>query len=490
MHLSLKEHATDRPESAPALKSASAPDPTWAQRALEGISNTPFWLDFPDAPLPAPPLTGSTTCDLVVVGAGYTGLWTAVLAKERDLSRDVVLLEAGRLGWQASGRNGGFCMPTLTHGIANNVARWPREVARLSTVGLQNLAEMRADVEHLGIDCDWRDSGEMDVAVEPWQIEHMAIEKEQAEAAGFRMRYLDREAVRAEVDSPRFLAGLWRLDGAMLDPARLAWGLARAARDRGVRIHEGSPVTALRRSGEGVLLETPAGEVRARRVMLATNAFPSLLRRLRPYTIPVYDYALMTAPLDAAQLSGIGWQSRMGLADAGLFFHYFRISADDRILWGGWDGIYHWRSRVRPEYAQRRKTFELLARQFFATFPQLEGLRFTHGWGGAIDVCSSLSPFFGTALGGRVAYALGYTGQGVCLARLGANVCLDLLAAQRTERTGLPLVGRKPVPWPPEPLRSGAIRLTQRSMRRTHELDGYEDAWLRTLGRLHVGFDT
>jgi glycine/D-amino acid oxidase-like deaminating enzyme len=224
--------------------------------------------------------------------------------------------------------------------------------------------------------------------------------------------------------------------------------------------------------------------------VLATNAFPALIRRLRFYTVPVYDYALMTEPLSDEQLASIGWKNRQGLADAGVFFHYFRISEDRRILWGGWDGIYHWRNRIRPEYDQRRVTFELLSRQFFAMFPQLQGLRFTHGWGGVIDVCSRFTAFYGTAMGGRVAYGLGFTGQGVALVRFAANVCLDLLAGEKTERTALPIVGSKPIPWPPEPLRAGAIALTQRSMQRAQDNGGDRDLWLRTLDRFDLGFDT
>jgi glycine/D-amino acid oxidase-like deaminating enzyme len=224
--------------------------------------------------------------------------------------------------------------------------------------------------------------------------------------------------------------------------------------------------------------------------MLASNAVPAVLRRLRPYTVPVYDHALMSEPLTGDQLAAIGWKNRQGLADAGIFFHYFRVSEDDRILWGGWDGIYHWGNGIRPEYEQRQKTFELLSRQFFAMFPQLQGLRFTHGWGGVIDVCSRFSPFYGTALGGRVAYALGFTGQGVAAVRFGANVCLDLLARERTERTTLPIVGSKPVPWPPEPLRTAAIWMTQRSMQRAQDNGGESDLWLRTLEKFKLGFDT
>jgi glycine/D-amino acid oxidase-like deaminating enzyme len=466
------------------------PDPAWPLLALKDISPTPFWLDSPLAPATEPPLTGSVSCDLAVVGAGYSGLWTALLAKERDPALDVVVVEAGRIGWQASGRNGGFCMATLTHGLSNNLVRWPDDIEALTRAGIANLEEMKADVERHGIDCDWQSCGEIYVATEPWQVAGLQEERELAARAGAHYDYLDGDAVRAEVDSPRFLAALWDHDGAMLDPARLAWGLARVCREKGVRIFEGTPATALRRAGPGVVLDTPAGEVRAVQAMLASNAFPALLRRLRPYTVPVYDYALMTEPLDDEQLAAIGWKNRQGLADAGVFFHYFRISEDKRILWGGWDGIYHWRNGIRPEWDQRQKTFELLSRQFFEMFPQLQGLRFTHGWGGVIDVCSRFTPFFGTAMGGRVAYALGFTGQGVGAVRFGANVCLDLLAGQKTERTELPIVGSKPVPWPPEPLRAGVIAMTQRSMQRSQDGGGEQDLWLRTLARFKLGFDT
>jgi glycine/D-amino acid oxidase-like deaminating enzyme len=465
-------------------------DPAWPRRALEGVSPTPFWLDSPLAPTAQPPLTGSETCDLVVVGAGYTGLWTALLAKERDPAREVVVVEAGRVGRQASGRNGGFCMASLTHGLSNNLAHWPDDLESLTQAGIANLNEMRADVARHGIDCDWQDCGELNIATEPWQVDGLKEEVELAARAGADHEYLDRDAVRAEVAAPSFLAGDWDHDGAMLDPARLAWGLARVCREKGVRIYEGTPASALRRADAGVVLDTPAGEVRARQAMLATNAFPALLKRLRFYTVPVYDYALMSEPLSAGQLASIGWKHRQGLADAGIFFHYFRISADDRILWGGWDGIYHWRNGIRSEYEQRRATFELLSRQFFAMFPQLQGLRFTHGWGGVIDVCSRFSPFYGTAMGGRVAYALGFTGQGVAAVRFGANVCLDLLAGEQTARTALPIVGSRPVPWPPEPFRYGAIEITHRSMQRAQDNGGESDLWLRTLERFKFGFDT
>src|SRR6185312_1956518 len=192
--------------------------------------------------------------------------------------------------------------------------------------------------------------------------------------------YLDQVAMRAEVASPTFLAGVFEpRDMALVDPAKLAWGLAAAAEALGVRIHEGTHVSSIGRGGPGLDVRTDAGYVvRADRVALGTNAFPSLVRRVRLHTVPVYDYALMTEPLSPEQLDAIGWRHRQGLDDMTNQFHYFRMTRDDRILWGGYDAIYHFGRHVRPSYDQRPETFDLLARQFFTTFPQLEGLRFSH----------------------------------------------------------------------------------------------------------------
>ena len=370
----------------------------WRQ-SLDGACDTPFWLDSPAAPAPEPPLTGFCECDLAVVGGGFSGLWTALLAKERDPSAEVILLEAGRMGWQASGRNGGFCMSTLTHGVDNGRAKFPGEIERLEVLGQENLEAIEETVRGRDIDCGWERSGALLVATEPWQVEGLREEREDMLRVGRPHEWFEREAIQAEVASPSYEAGLWFTEScAMVDPARLAWGLARVCRELGVRIHEGTPVVALTRDGAGVRLTTPAGSVRAARAALGTSAFPPLFKRLRLLVVPVYDYALMTEPLSAEQRASIGWRRRQGISDSGNQFHYFRLTDDDRILWGGYDAIYHYGNRVRPEYGRREATFARLAEHFFAMFPQLEGVRFTHAWGGAIDSSTRFCPFFGRAL--------------------------------------------------------------------------------------------
>jgi len=465
--------------------------------ALADAAPSVFWLDRPDRPAPRPALAdasgvggarGEVSADLVVVGGGYTGLWTALLAKEADPSRDVLVLEAGRVGWAASGRNGGFCSASLTHGEANGRERWPAEYEQLHRLGMANLDAIEDTVQRHGIECDFRRAGELTVATAPHQVEWL---REDLDAGGSGT-FLDRDAVRAELDSPTYLAGVHTPDEtAMVDPARLAWGLAAAAESLGVRIAEGVRATGLERDGSGMRLRTEHGpDVRAARVALATNAFPSLLRRTRLHTVPVYDYVLMTEPLSPDQLASIGWDSRAGVGDMANQFHYYRLTDDHRILWGGYDAIYHLGRRVRPSNDQRPQTFERLAAHFFETFPQLEGLRFTHRWGGAIDTCTRFCAFYGSAFDGRVAYALGYTGLGVGASRFGAAVTLDLLDGADTERTRLQMVREKPLPFPPEPLAYAGIQLTRWSLARADERGGRRNAWLRTLDRLGLGFDS
>ncbi|MGW5849628.1 NAD(P)/FAD-dependent oxidoreductase [Streptomyces sp. NPDC055254] len=459
--------------------------------SLRDAEPRPFWLDDPRRPQTTPALVGGVTCDLLVVGGGYTGLWTALRAKERDPSADVVLVEADEVGGAASGRNGGFCESSLTHGLHNGLQRWPGEIDLLERLGRENLQAIEDAVDRYGIDCDWERTGSIVVATESYQLAGLAEEAAAAARHGGKPLLLDADAVRAEIDSPTFLGGLWnRDDVAMVNPAGLAWGLKNACLALGVRIHEHTPAGSLDEHGAVLAVRTPYGRITARRVALATNAHPSLLRRHRPYTVPVYDYALMTEPLTEAQLASVGWTRRQGFADSANQFHYVRLSADNRILWGGYDAVYRYGGRVRAEHDRRPATFATLARHFFTTFPQLEGVRFTHSWGGAIDTSTRFCVFFDTSHQGKVSYAAGFTGLGVGASRFGAEVMLDLLAGERTERTDLRMVRRKPLPFPPEPVRSVGIGITKWSMTRADLHQGRRNLWLRSLDRFGLGFDS
>jgi glycine/D-amino acid oxidase-like deaminating enzyme len=476
----------------------------------------PFWLAALPAREPSPPLRGEVEADLCIVGGGFTGLWAALHAKADDPGREVVLLEAETIGFGASGRNGGFAIGSLTHGLENGIARFGGEIELLERLGRENLAGYVADIERLGIDCDLELTGELTPSVAAYQDGWAAETLELYGRFGYDVEVFgDAASMRAEVDSPIYRNGAWVKDaGGVLDPAKLAIGLADAARRAGVHIYEGTPALSLsdaggrsglhaakgsdrarsasrRRGASGpVAVRTPAGAVIARRVVLGTSAYPSPLRSIRRYVAPVYDYALMTEPLSAEQRRSIGWERRQGIGDGGNQFHYYRLSADDRILWGGFDAVYRRGGPVGPEQDDHDATFGRLVQNFRVTFPQLEGVRFTHRWGGAIDTCSRFSVFFGTALGGRVAYAAGYTGLGVVSTRFGARVALDLVDGRDTEATRSRYVRRKPVPFPPEPLRTAVIQLTRDRLAAADRRDGKRGLWLGLLDRLGLGFDS
>ncbi len=449
-----------------------------------------FWTAQPGAPAAEPPLTQSTSADLVIVGGGLTGLWTAICAKDQDPSRDVLLLEAEDVAFGASGRNGGFISASLTHGLAHGEAIWPDEMPSLLRQGRENLDAIVAFVQAEGIDADLRIVGKTAVALTPHAVADLIPMRDLHQRWGEDVALLDADEVRADVHSPTYLGGLRVRSGSgLMDPARLTWGLKRTAQRRGVRIHEHTPALHLSRSGGGISVRTPLGEVRARQAVLATNGYRPLLRRLSMRILPIFDHVLVTEPLSTAQLDSIGWHESQGMTDLGNQFHYYRRTPDDRILWGGYDAIYHRGNRTDPVLEDRAESHALLARQFFATFPQLEGLRFSHKWAGIIDSTSRFTPAIGTALDGRVAYSVGYTGLGTALSRFGALTMLDLLAGRRTERTNLRIVRRKPVPFPPEPLRYPLVQFT-RSRLAQEDRTGRRGLWLRTLDRLGLGFNS
>jgi glycine/D-amino acid oxidase-like deaminating enzyme len=462
-----------------------------AVAAVAGTRHSVYWLDRDERPAAAPPLEGVARADLLVVGGGFSGLWAALLAKQADPGRDVLLVEGGRVAEGATGRNGGFVAASLTHGFHNGMDRWPADMPTLLRLGRENLDAIEATVREHGIDCDFIRAGELDVAVEPYQVEGLREYAHEASAMGESVTFLDETGVRSRVDSPTYLGAAYDRDSvALVDPARLAWGLRRACLEAGVRIAERTPVRELASRGDTVVARTDRGSVQASRVALATNAYPPLLRRLSHYVVPVYDYVLVTEPLTDAQWSAIGWSGREGISDSGNQFHYYRTTADGRILWGGYDAVYHWGNGFGPQYEHSQESYERLAEHFLQTFPQLHGIRFSHAWGGAIDTCSRFSAFWGTAHDGRVAYVAGYTGLGVGASRFGAATMLDLLDGRQTERTALEMVRTKPLPFPPEPVRSLGIRMTTAALQRADANDGHRNIWLRTLDRLGLGFDS
>jgi glycine/D-amino acid oxidase-like deaminating enzyme len=427
----------------------------------------------------------------VIIGAGFTGLWTAIALTERQPDLQVVVLEADHVGYGASGRNGGFVEATLTHGLRNGRAHFPDESDELLRLGRENMAGLMDFVRAHRIDCHLEQPGSITVATAAWQLDDLAEAADLHRDAGDTVTLLDADAVRAEVDSPTYLGGLYERDTALVHPGKLARGLARVVTERGVTLHEGSPVRAVTRAGGGVRVSTPTGRVAAGRAVLATNAYSHrVLRRTARLFVPVYDYVLVTEPLTDEQLSRIGWKRRQGMTDAGNQFHYYRLTHDDRILWGGYDAIYRFGNKIGPRYDHRHATYDLLARQFRATFPQLRDVRFDRWWGGAIATTTRFTAAFGEALGGRVVYALGYTGLGVAATRFAATVLADKLLNPASPLLELRFTSTHPFPFPPEPVRWAGVQLTRRAIARADRRQGRRGPWLRLLDRFGIGFDS
>jgi glycine/D-amino acid oxidase-like deaminating enzyme len=452
-----------------------------------------FWFTTGDPGPHRDPVAGTRRVDVAVVGGGFTGLWSALALLEAEPSLRVAVIEADRVGAGASGRNGGFCAASLTHGLANGLLHFPDEIALLEAEGVRNLAELVAFVGAEGIDCDLEETGTLDVATAPHEVDGLRAYAELAGRHGNPVRFLERDEIGEAVRSPRFLAGI-RAGGdrtVMLNPAKLAWGLAAAVERRGGRIFEGSRVRGLRRRAGGVdVLVDGGGVLEADHVLVGTSAHSGWLRRLEPLFVPVYDYALMTEPLTPGQRESIGWHGREGLSDAGHRFHYFRLSADDRILWGGWDAVYHPGNRVKPAYDRRPRTFGVLERHFAETFPQLAGIGFTHRWGGAIDTTTRFHVTFGDTLGGRVHYALGYTGLGVGATRWAAGILRDKVLDPSSPRLRLRFVTSRPFPIPSEPWRTPAVEVMRRAVIHADEHEGRPGPFLRAMDALGIGFDS
>ena len=454
-------------------------------RSLQATRRSVFWLES-GAPEPQPPLSGDCEADLLVIGGGYTGLWTALIAKERDPSASVVLVESHEVGWAASGRNGGFCEADLTHGEENGRRHFTKELPLLHRLGAENFEAIADAITRYGIDAEFERTGMLQVATEEYQVDGL---RDLAALEGEVL--LGRDEVQDRVNSPLYRGGVHLREGiALVHPAKLAWGLRRACLDLGVEIAEGSPALSMRRRGTRIVVATPTGTVSALRVGVATNAFPSLVKRANRYVVPVYDYALVTERLSSRQLAAIGWAERFGIADSSRQFHYYRLTADNRILFGGYDAIYHRGGTIRPEHDDRPATFRKLADHFFRTFPQLQDVDFSHAWGGAIDMSTKLVAHTGTAYAGQVAYTAGFTGLGVGATRFGASVMLDVLSGSDTELTRLSMVRTKPFPIPPEPIAYPAIQMTRAAVARSDEREGRDGPLLKLMSAMRIGFDT
>jgi glycine/D-amino acid oxidase-like deaminating enzyme len=403
-----------------------------------------WWLREAGPVAPAPALAGDERADVVVVGGGYVGLWTAWQLLERGAR--VAVLEDALCGHGPSGRNGGFC-ETLWTLLPRLRERFGAERALAACrASSESVAAIGAWCEAQGVDAWFTRAGYMMVSTAA--AHDAVIDRVLAVAPGDRVVALDGDAVRARCLSERFRRGLLVVDDATVQPARLALGLRARVVERGAAVFERSRVRALRVDGGGVVAETAGGRVRAGAAVLAVNAAARALPPLRSRLAVTSSHVVLTEPVGDV-LEEIGWTGGECITDARTFVHYFRTTRDGRIAfgWGGGRPVVGARLNGRAEVDAA--VVEETRRHLFETFPALAGRRITHAWGGPIDVSPSHLPQVGTLAGAPVHYAFGFTGNGVGPSHLAGRALAALAAG---EQSPLALVDPAPPRVPPEPL--------------------------------------
>lgn len=438
-------------------------------------SRQSFWLETAGAFEVRPEWVGDGRVDVAVVGGGFTGLSAALHITERQPGLRVVLLEAGSIACGASGRNAGFAMTLFGLELGVTVLRYGKARAKQADEYMVRAVNYTRElVTRLGIDCDYDEHGMMTVATNPNEERRLRKQFELAQKMGLHeTAWFDATEARALVDSPTYLGAWYDPLCALVHPAKLARGMARAAKRAGVELYEGSPVLQLsvkrRGAGAGATLTVPRGRVRADKVVLATNAFSALFPQLRRVQAPMHTYVVLTEPLSDAQIEAIGWRRRVGVEDGRNFIHYYRLTPDNRLLMGGHDAVYYYGNRTDRDH--HFVLAEKLRRHVVATFPALEGVRFTHHWGGPISVSLDMVPAIGQ-LGPDVFYSVGCMGHGVALTQLNGRTLADLVLETPSELTEAFFVRRRVTPLPPEPLRFVTIQAIRGVMRLQDWWDG------------------
>lgn len=409
---------------------------------------------------PAPPR--NITYDVAVVGGGFHGLWTAYQLRKADPSLSVAVVEQNHIGFGASGRNGGFAMTKVGLRLGDLERNYGREAVK------RVYDQMSATVDQLvqtvgaeGIDCELDYGGLLVVAMNPAQEVRLRKELEAAERIGLSdHRALTGAELRARVNSPVYLSGAYERHCAVLHPLKLALGLAQVVTRSGAVIFENARIASIDFDGEIPVLHAAGGDIRARKVVMATNAWASEHKYFGQTIVPVYTYIVATEPLSEAVWAQIGWEGREGIEDSRSHIHFYRRTHDGRLLFGGTDNIIPFMGRIDKSHDRNERCFARLRRAITTVFPQLASVAIDYRWGGAFAMTPDFLPRYGTLFGGRLVYGHGCCGHGVGLSYLGGEIMRDLVLERPTKGDELFFMPASKAAYPPEPLRSVGGTLT------------------------------
>ena len=411
------------------------------------------------------PLKGRQRADVAIVGGGFAGMSTAYNLIRRFPGKRIVLLEGACCGYGASGRNGGFAdvgMPGL-RGVYDE--HGPEAARAYYDATLLGVEQIRSLVREHGVDCDLEHNGSMNLATDEAQLPALEQQKRRYDAIGIETELLDRAALRRRLDSERFVGALRDPHHSILNPAKLARGMKRAIENLGVEVFERSKVLRIE-PGSPVRITSEFGELAAARAVVALNGYAPQLGLFRNRLIPLCNYVVASEPLDEARLRSIGWAGRESLADLRVQFMYLRLTADNRIVFGGESSPYFYDSS--PSSGNYAPAIERLQRSLLQTFPQLEGVRFTHAWGGTMGFTMDFMPSVGALEDAdNVFYAAGFNGEGVVMTQLAGRIAAELVAGEESPLHHLPIVNHR-IPYVGhEPLRYAAVKLYEYALQAT-----------------------
>ncbi len=431
-----------------------------------------YWLEScGDDLTPRPALPGTVDADVAVLGAGFSGLWTAYYLLKRQPALKIVILEKEIAGFGASGRNGGWCTAAFPLGYPMLAKRFGREAAvQVRRAMLETVDEVGRVAAAEGFDIDYAKGGSLYVARAPHYLPWVKGVIEEYARLGLpdEVQYLDAAHTAERVAITGAVGSVYSLDTATVHPAKLARGLARTVERMGATIYEQTAVTDFT-TGAYPALHTDRGHVRAKTIVLCGEAYLSRLKRTKRRIMPAYSLITLTEPLPESTWAQIGWRERECIESARYMIDYLSKTADGRILFGGRGAPYHFGSAIRDEYDRHEPTHQMLKQNVRTWFPMLKDVQFTHSWGGPVGMPRDYVPTIRYDPAEGLAATHGYTGVGVAASNFGGRTLADLITGTESEFTLLPVVGQQSKPWEPEPLRFLGVRYVQRAMQKLDE---------------------
>lgn len=439
-----------------------------------------FWLETCDDDLtPRPALDGSIDVDVAILGAGFTGLWTAYYLLQKQPSLKIAILEAEIAGFGASGRNGGWCFSGFPISPLPLLEKYGYDAARLISLEMYKAVDEVGRVcEIEGMDAHYAKGGELEVARAEYDLPKLQSLYDEFRAIGLESHYdlLDARQTEERIKVHKAVGGFWDREGAAIQPARLARGLARAVERHGATIYEQTRVTAFQ-GGSHPRFETERGDVNARAIVLAGEAYLSALPQLKRAIIPLTSHMVVTEPLSDEAWEQIGWNERDVLGGYGVNAGYINHTADGRIAFGAYRGNYPFNSNITDSINLDERVFAHAREAARDWFPMLDGVKFTHAWGGVLGIPRDRMPTMSFDRKTGIATGRGYTGDGVATTNLSGRVLSDLIIEADTPLTTLPMTTHNSPEWEPEPFRWAGVTFVRHSrvrlMKRIEREGGY-----------------